>query len=660
MTAKHARRPFLLALLFGAVVGLSTGGCGDPPSDDADAPANDTPAPVVDAGPTKIRFTDVTKLCGITSRNHSGREGVKEFLIEAVGPGPAWLDFNNDGLLDVFIPDGDVFSNYELHLVGDPQRPILIAKENRAEAFHDHLWRNNGDGTFDNVTEAAGIVDEDWSFGATAYDFDADGDTDIYVSNYGKNRMWRNEGNGRFVDVAESLGVQGDPGTWSTCAGVGDLDGDDRLDLFVAAYADPAFEVNRQREERGLPLGTPVEAISGRSCLWRSVRAYCGPLGLAGQHDTAFRQLEDGTYEDVTDRWRMRPRVPQYGFTVLIFDFNEDGLPDVFVANDSVENHMWQQERDPKGRAVFRETSDYLGIKYGQKLDPQASMGMFVGDINLDGFFDIFITNFSHDYNNIHFGRRVGGEGGTHYFKDRGLQIMGQPVFYDLSWGCGWYDFENDRDLDLYYANGHVYKEIDLQEKAGVSYQQLNALFECIDARKNVYREIGAKAEKNPPKGVDPKDLWAGDGMHVMECSRAAAFADFNNDGLMDVLIGNLNGVSTMLLNTSEVGPDNNWVKIVLEQEGMNREALGAVIEVTAGGLTQRFPVLRQTSFLGTDDPRLHVGLGAERTCDVRVIWPGQARERTEYTGLKAGTMWKLHRTGAKAEEVKLKRFDVR
>ena len=615
------------------------------------------------AGPTRISFRDLSALKGFENVNHSGREGKKEYLIEAVGPGCAWFDYDQDGLLDVYLPDGDVFSNYDLVRLtegGGRTRPVLTPKSPKPETFLDQLWRNNGDGTFTDVAAEAGIVDDSWSFGSTAFDYDGDGWVDVFVANFGHDRLWRNNGDGTFSDVAPEVGLQGDLHAWSTCAAVGDIDGDGRLDIFVAAYADPAAEVDRVRGQAGQELGTPVETISGRECRWRGLKVYCGPLGLAGQHDRCYRQLEDGTFLDMTDAWRMRPRVAKYGFTTAMFDFNEDGLLDVYVANDSEENFMWQQERDARGNIRFRETSDTLGIKYGTTLQPQASMGLAIADVNRDGLFDIFITNFSHDYNNIFLGHRVGGDAGTFFYKDRGLRVMGQQVYYDLSWGCGWYDFDNDIDLDLYVANGHVYKEIDLFKLTNAKYEQYNALFECMEADKMGFREIGAKAQEKPAANVNVQDLDAGDGMRISECSRGAGFADWNNDGRMDLLVLNMNVAPNLLLNTSKTGPDTNWIKVDLTQPGKNREAIGAVVEIKVGTVTQRFPVMRLTSFLGTDDPRIHLGLGAATHCDVRVIWPGVKRESTMYTGLQANRHWRLDRESGKASEVELKAFQVK
>lgn len=614
--------------------------------------------PYPDMGPTRVRLRDLTGRCGITTVNHSGEPGVKEFLIEAVGVGAAWLDYDRDGRMDVYVPDGDVLSNYDLVDAPDPAtgqlRPYLKPKSPRKTVFRDQLWRNNGDGTFTDVALPAGVADESWSFGATAADFDADGWTDLYVSNFGHNRLWRNNGNGTFTDVAPERGAVLSDWTWSTCSAVADFDGDGRLDLYVSAYADPSHEANRLRVEKGLPVGAPVESIPGRACRWKKVPAYCGPLGLQAQEDTFLHQNPDGTFEDRSVAMGFRAKTgPKYGFQAIAWDVNEDGLMDVYVANDSVESYLWLAEKQPGGGVRFSERAEFLGVKFGSVGNPQAGMGATVADINGDGLMDLFKTNFSQDYNNMYMAQSLGG--GRVYFKDRGLQVLGQAVFYDLSWGCGWVDFDNDADLDLYVANGHVYKEVDDQPEIGSTYNQFNALIECVDAKAMGYREIGRKAvDRLGPKGAK---LYAGDGMDVRACSRGAGFADANNDGRMDVLVTNMNQPANLLVNDTAPAPERNWAKIVLEQPGPNRDALGAVVEVHAAGKVQRLPVVRGRSFLGSDDPRVHVGLGPATTFEVRVVWPGLDRTPSVYPGLSAGKLWKLSRAAGEAQEQPLPTF---
>ncbi len=656
----------LLALLWLPL----TAGCG---GESPDTPANPAPEPIFDnpyvnAGPTRIRFTDVSARTGIDTVNHSGRPGLKEYLLEAVGPGAAWLDFDGDGLLDIYVPDGDVFSNYRLAKVDDPRtgrtRKMLKALSPRRQVFRDQLWRNNGDGTFTDVAATAGIVEERWSFGATAFDYEADGDQDIFVCNFGHNVFWRNNGDGTFTDIAEQVGLLGLPWVWSAAAAVGDVDGDGRLDLYVTGMSDSSAEVERMRVKLGLPLDVDASTVSGRDCRWRGIRAYCGPIGLGGLHDTLYHQQEDGSFQDVSAAWGARPRVGKYGFSALMWDFNDDGLQDIYVANDSEENFMWQQERGPGGQVLFRDTADTLGIKVGAQVTAQASMGLDVADIDFDGRLDIFVTNFSHDFNNMFMAKRAAGAEGSIYFKDRGMQTMGQEVYYDLSWGCGWYDFDNDGDLDLYFANGHVYKEIDLFERTGASFEQLNALFECMEAERLGFREIGTKGQKNAGLEVNKDDLFAGDGMAVAQCSRQAAFADFNNDGRVDILVQNMNTPPTVLLNTSETGPDGRWILLSLTQPGGNRDGIGAIVDVTFGPAgarkTRRVSNTRQRSFLGCNDPRLHIGLGAAQRCDVTVTWPGKERAKTEYQGLEAGRHYLLQRSGGVAVPQELKTFDVK
>lgn len=615
--------------------------------------------PYPELGPPAIRLRDWGPGSRITTVNHSGTAGVKEFLIEAVGVGPAFLDYDRDGLLDIYIPDGDEFLNYTLEQALDPAtgtlQPRLRRKAQPVVTFRDQLWRNNGDGTFTDVAARAGVADERWSFGATAADLDGDGWTDLYVSNYGRNRLYMNNRDGTFTDRADERGAAVSEDTWSTCAAVADLDGDGRLDLYVAAYADPAAEVDKQRAAKDLPQGTPVEAITGRACRWKRVLAYCGPIGLVGQHDTFLSQQADGSYEDRTVAVGMRPPVARYGFQALAWDWNEDGRMDVYVANDSVESFLFQAELGRDGALRFRELAEMLGVKYGANVQPQAGMGASVADINRDGLFDIFKTNFALDYNNMYLAHRTRPQGGQLYFKDRGLAALGQPLYFDLKWGCGWVDLDNDGDLDLFVANGHVYKEVDLQEQTGSSYDQLNALVETIDQGRLGYREIGRKAvDRLGPAGAH---LACGDGMDIRKCSRGAGFADLNNDGRLDIVVTNMNAPPDVLVNDTPPAAGRNWALLGLEQPGPNREALGATLEIRAGDLAWKQAVIRSWSFLGSNDPREHVGLGPATTFDVTVTWPGLERAQTTYRGLKAGTQWTLRREGGQAVEVPLKAF---
>lgn len=665
-----------------AVLALLPLGCGDEPAPlDPDAAAmagrpgmaesglNRPPASAGAAqdrekrGPPAFRFTDHSAASGIVATNHSGAAGVKEYLFEAVGTGPACLDYDGDGLMDFYVPDGDVFTNYDLVLEPDPKdpgriRPVLRPKEPKATRHRDQLWRNLGDGRFEDVALAAGIDNDRWSFGALAFDWDGDGWTDVFVAALGGCRLYHNQRNGTFRDVAPEVGLVGDATSWNTCATCGDFDDDGRLDLYVARYSDPATTVNKQRIARRLPEGIPVSAIPGRACLWRGLPAYCGPVGLDAQHDSLYRQQEDGTYRDVTVELGLVPRAPKYGFTSYFFDFDDDGLPDIYVANDSEENFLWRQSRDKDGRIRFRDVADDLGVKFGQNQNPQASMGNAVADVNRDGLYDIIVTNFSHDYNNIYMGVRY--PGGVS-FKDRGQQTMGQAVFYDLSWGCGFHDLDNDGDLDLLIANGHVYKEVDLFDKTGTSYEQYVAVFENLDPSKLRFREVGPKPFKGPsarpPEWLKPEDIDAGPGLEVRKCYRGACFADFDNDGDYDVLLTAMNEPPTFLRNDLPPSPDRRWVKVALRGDRANAEAIGARVRVaTADGVTQTFPVYRGQSFLGTDDPRIHAGVGAHETVTVTVVWPGPAatRKTTVYRDLPSNRLYLLHLDG-RAEEKPLK-----
>jgi len=596
--------------------------------------------------PPAMRFEDASAASGIHGTNHSGRKGPKEYLFEAIGVGPACLDFDRDGLMDVYEPDGDELTNYRLAWEPDPDDPDrprarLVRKppaQTAATNHPAHLWHNLGDGRFEDVAAKAGVTNLRWGFGALAWDYDGDGWTDLFVSNFGGCRLYRNRGDGTFVDVAPDVGLFGDASLWTTCATCGDYDGDGRLDLHVTRYADPAKEVDRQRRAKKLPEETPVDSIPGRSCVWRGIPTCCGPVGLAAQYDALYRQQEDGTFRDVTEEVGLSPDAPKYGLTSCFVDFDGDGRLDVYVANDSEENFLWHQERDEAGKIVFRDVAERVGVKYGDAQNPQASMGVCVADVNRDGILDLFVTNFSHDYNNVFIGHRY--PGGVS-FKDRGKQLMGESVFYDLAWGCGFHDFDLDGDLDLFVANGHVYDDPQLFDRTGTTYAQYPAVFECLDATKPVYREVGPKPVRgpngSPPPWLTYERIFAGKGLETKTCGRGACFFDFDNDGDMDVLVEAMNDAPTFLRNDVAHSAARRWLVLVPRMpETRNPEAIGATVAVTTGAVTtgpvtQTFPVYRGQSFLGTDDPRIHVGVGGATSARVVVTWPGADRRTTSY-----------------------------
>ena len=634
-----------LALLLAVVAG-----CGDPPPP---VEVDTTTDPWADAGPTPLSLADVSAASGIVTPNHHGRETVKDWMFEGIGPGAAWLDYDNDGFLDLYVPDGDVFANYVLQtpLRRPPDMPATVMRlqREREHVYRDQLWRNNGDGTFTDVAPHAGIVEEHWSFGATACDYDGDGWTDIFVANFGVDVLWRNNGDGTFTDVAEKVGLRGWPWTWSTSASVGDVDGDGRLDFYVSSFADVAAEFERVRVLQGLPPSTPLESIDGKICDWRGVRVYCGPTGLTAQHDRLYCQRPDGTFEDRAERYGLRPRVAHYAFQSVMVDFDEDGLLDIYVANDSQGNIFWRQSRTPDGEIRFTDTAADLGVEVGDHVAAQAGMGVAVADIDGDGQLDLTVTNFAHDYNNLYIGRRPGA---SFFFVDRGSHVMAAEVFFDLSWGVGWIDFDNDADLDLFISQGHVYVQSDLFDKTGARYKQLNSLFECMDDKILGYREVGAQGQLHARGGALPANLEAGDGMAILECSRGAAFGDYDNDGRMDVFVVNMNAPPSLLHNESRTA-GAHWIKLLLQQPGGNRDALGAIVTVASSAegarRARKMPVLRGSSFLSTCDARLHVGLGVATACDVTVTWPGPERSTTTYRELAADACWRLEREGAHA-----------
>ena len=526
----------------------------------------------------QVRFVDVTRESGITIKTTSGRER-KRYIIEAKGGGAAaFLDYNNDGWMDIYIVNGST-------LEGSPE-----GKEPR-----NILYRNNGDGTFTDVTEEAGVGDTGWGMGCTAVDYDNDGYTDIYVANFGPNRLYHNDGDGTFTDVTRKAGV-GDP-RWSTGTAWGDYDGDGYLDLYVANYV--RFDMNNLEMYRKINV-------------WRGIEVFAGPRGLPGEEDVLYHNDGDGTFTDVTRKAGVVDRLKGYGFTVLFADYDDDGDLDIYVANDSVPNYLYRNNGD----GTFTEVGLEAGVAYSEDGREQAGMGAVFGDYDNDGDLDLFVTNFSDDNNTLY---RNDGNG---FFTDVTFQSgLGAPSLPFVSWGTEFFDYDNDGWKDLFVATGHVYPQVD-QYNFGMTYEERNQLYH--NDHDGTFTEV--------------TDV-AGPGMQIKKVSRGAIFGDYDNDGDIDVLVLNMGDRPTLLRN--EGGNRNHWIKFRTVGTRSNRDGIGARIWVTAGGLTQMREVYMGSSFLCGNDIRVHFGLGkAEKAELVRIRWPSGLVE--EFRDLRADRLYIL------------------
>jgi enediyne biosynthesis protein E4 len=522
-----------------------------------------------------VVFQDIAAKAGLSTWQHVMGTPEKQFIIETVGSGVALLDYDNDGWLDIYLVNGSTYD----------------AEKGKATAPHAALFHNNHDGTFTDVAAKAGVTNDRWGFGVAVGDYDNDGWPDIYVTNFGKNRLYYNNHDGTFTDLAEKAGVA--LGNWSTGPTFGDYDGDGRLDLFVPGYVHYDFD------HPPIP-GTPMVAFP--TCEFRGMKVMCGPRGLMGEGDHLFHNNGDGTFTDVSEKAGVADKNLYYGLTAIFADLNNDGKPDLIVANDSTPNYLYIN----KGNGTFEDASYASGYALNEDGKETASMGVAVGDYLNNGRLDLYNTVFSDDYNPLY--RNEGDANFTDVSYPAGIAEVTIPF---LGWGTGFLDFDNDRWLDLLAVNGHVYSGVDNSDW-GTTFAQRPLLFHNLK---------GGKFEMVPPV--------KGTGLARTAIGRGAAFGDLFNDGKIDVVINQLEGPPILLRNVS---PDHNhWVTLKL-QGGPKcpRDAVGATVYLSAGGVRQRRDVISGGSFASSNDLRLHFGLGESTSVDaVEIHWPDGGVQKT-------------------------------
>ena len=515
-----------------------------------------------------VVFADITRAAGLDVFHHHMGTPQKNTILETPGSGVALLDYDNDGWLDIYLLNGSTFD-------------ALRGKETPPRAM---LLHNNRDGTFTDVTEKAGVANERWGFGVAVGDYDNDGWPDIYVSNFGRNRLYHNNHDGTFTDVAEKAGVT--LGGWSTGATWGDYDHDGYLDLFVPGYVkfDPAHPPIAG--QGGIPPGF---------CQFRGVDVMCGPRGLPGEHDHLFHNNGDGTFTDVSVKAGVSDPKGYYGFSSVFVDVDDDGWVDLAVANDSVPKFLYRNKHD----GTFEDISYISGFALNDDGREQAAMGIAVGDYNHSGRLGFYITNFSDDSNTLY--RSDGGGNFSDVTISAGLAI---PTIPFLGWGTAFLDFDNDGWLDVLVANGHVYPLVDNYDW-GTTWAQRPLLF----------RNLGGKKFAEVPAAT-------GSGLADVITGRGAAFGDLFNDGHVDVVINDIDSTPTLLRNV--VKNQNHWVAFKLVGGAKSpRDAVGAKVFVTAGGFRQRADVFSGGSYASSSDERLHFGLGAATRIDkVEIRWP--------------------------------------
>ncbi len=532
----------------------------------------------VASGP--VIFRDMAGTSGLSGWTHTIGDGGLKYIVETLGSGVGLIDFDNDGWLDIYLVNG---STYE-------------AETGKAAPPHAALFRNNHDGTFTNVAAAAGVQNDRWGTGVAVADFDNDGWPDLFVSNFGANRLYRNNHDGTFTDVAKKAGVA--LGNWSTGATWGDYDNDGRLDLFVPGYVhyDPQHPLSQTTDDKA----------SVSFCQFRGVHVMCGPRGLPGEPDHLFHNNGDGTFTDVSEKAGVSDKKTHYyGLASLFVDVNNDGKVDLLVANDSTPNYLYLN----KGDGTFEDASFASGYAFNESGRETASMGIAVGDTTHRGLLDVFNTTFSDDYKPFY---RNEGDGN---FTDVSYQMkIAEPTIPFLGWGTAFFDYDNDGWLDLMFVNGHVYPQAD-QHPWGTSFMQRPFLFHS-----QAGRMVAAPAVE-------------GTGLAELHSARGMAYGDLFNDGKLDVVVNNLNSPPSLLRNVSR--DTNHWIALKLVGgERSPKDATGSVVYLTVGAVRQRSDVISGGSFASSSDKRIHFGLGkATKVDDVEVHWPsGLVEHFTEPT----------------------------
>ena len=512
-------------------------------------------------------FTEIAARAGLTVPTTYGGRHTNRYLLETTGCGAAAFDYDNDGWLDLFIVNGTTLEGFP-----NGKEPT------------SHMYRNRRDGTFEDVTAKAGLALVGWGQGACAGDYDNDGYEDLFVTFWGTNRLFRNQGNGTFEETTRTAGLEVSKRRWGAGCAFLDYDRDGRLDLFAANYID-------------LDLAATPVPESGL-CRYKGVPVACGPPGLTGGRNVLYRNQGGGRFTDVSAQSRITSASGTYGLGVSTLDFDDDGWVDVYVANDSNPSALYRNNHD----GTFTDIGVSAGCAYSQDGKPQAGMGVAIGDYNRDGRMDIFKTNFAGDTSTLY------ANNGSGLCEDRTFASgIGRNTRW-LGWGVSFVDLDLDGWLDLFLVNGHVYPEVE-QLKTEAQYRQ----------RKVVYRNRGDGRYEDVTErlGAPVTDPRPG---------RGAAFADFDNDGDVDVVVNNVHEVPDLY--RLDVTAPRSWLALRLVGVQSNRSAIGARVRVTAGGLTQVDEVRGGGSYYSQNDLRLHFGLGSAARVDrLEIRWPGGLQE---------------------------------
>ena len=522
--------------------------------------------------PPIANFVDVAEKSGLTMSNVFGGKDTKKYIIETTGTGVAIFDYDNDGWPDIFLVNGTTLEGFPA---------------GRANAPSNHLYRNNHDGTFTDVTAKAGLTATGWGQGVCVGDYDNDGWEDIYVTYYGKNRLYHNQ-NGVFTEVAGPAGVAGSGKAWGTGCAFVDYDRDGLLDLMVANYVD--FDVS-----------TAPGPGERASCVWKGVAVMCGPRGLPSAKNILYHNLGNGKFEDVSAKAKIDQTSGHYAFSVSTFDFDDDGWPDIYVACDSTASILYHNNRD----GTFTDVGVVAGAAYNEDGREQAGMGTTIGDYDGDGRLDIFKTNFSDDTSTLY---RNNGNG---TFDDVTFAAgLGLYTRY-LGWGTMFLDFDNDGWPDLLLVNGHVYPEVDKQN-LGSSYEEPRILY-----------------HNNGDKTFSDISAQAGSGITAVHAGRGLAVGDLWNDGRISAVISNMNAIPSLLVN--QVRSPNHWVGLKTVGTKSNRDGIGARVTLKVGTRVLVDEVRSGSSYDSNSDMRIHFGVGSAAKIDwIQIRWPSGLTERFE------------------------------
>ncbi len=517
--------------------------------------------------PFPVTFTDIAKQAGIAETTVYGGVESKKFIIETNGCGVAFFDYDNDNWTDVLVMNGS-------RLEGFPKgkEPAI------------HLYKNNRNGTFTDVTEKANLKISGWGSSVTIGDYDNDGSEDLFLTYYGQNVLLHNKGSGAFEDVTVKAGFPVGNVRWGSGATFVDYDRDGKLDLFVANYL--KFDVKT----------APVPG-KGATCFWKGIAVNCGPKGLPTDTNLLYHNNGDGTFTDVSDKSGIAKVTGRYSMTAIVTDYNNDGWQDIYVACDSTPSTLYRNNKDN----TFTDVSLEAGTAYNEDGNEQAGMGVTVGDYDNNGFPDIFKTHFADDLPILY------KNSGKNFYDDAS-RLAGFDHTRYVQWGTGFADFDNDGWTDIMTATGNVYPEV---EKFFKEYPHRSPRL--------LYQNLGSGKFKDV-------SAVSGSGITDPRSSRGAAFGDFDNDGDVDALVMNMNEPPLLLRN--DLKSANNWISLKLIGTKSNRSGIGSKVTIKFGDKIQAQELTAQTSYYSHNDSRLHFGLGAAKQIDaIEIRWAGGAVE---------------------------------